>query len=47
MREVEKIAGCGRLKNCGVREVEKNCGVREIEKIAGCGRLTKLRDAGV
>ena len=34
MREVEKIAGCGRLKKCGVREVEKS---------AGCGRLKKVR----
>ena len=44
MREVEKSAGCGRLKKvrgaggwkkCGRLNIK--CGVPEVEKSAGCG----------
>ena len=39
VREVEKSAGCGRLKKVRGAGGWKNCGVREVEKTAGCRRL--------
>ena len=49
-----KIAGCGRFKNCGVREIEKNVGFGRFTKMrdaggrnnCGCGRLKNIRGAG-
>ena len=48
VREVAKIAGCGRLKKMRGAGGCKNCGVREVAKIAGCGRLKKcwVREVG-